>query len=51
MVKEKDKGISVKCKRCGYAWVTHGIHFYIPCPRCRTLMKIRELPKKVSEVV
>lgn len=46
MVKEKGKGMLVACKRCGYEWTTRGTLFYVPCPRCHTLMKIRELPPK-----
>jgi len=45
----KKDSISVTCKRCGYSWDTKGKHYYVPCPRCHTLNKIRELPPISAE--
>ena len=50
MTEEPQEGIKAKCKRCEYAWTTKGKMFYVPCPRCHTLVKIRDLPQKRRRV-
>lgn len=38
------ESIQAKCHRCEYEWTTKGKHYYVPCPRCHTLVSIRKLP-------
>lgn len=49
MPRPKNKtGMPVKCQRCGYEWLTQSENFYVSCPKCHGLTKIREI-KKIGE--
>jgi predicted Zn-ribbon and HTH transcriptional regulator len=39
--KKKTKGKPVKCKKCGYRWITKTKLYYATCPRCRYANKIK----------
>jgi predicted Zn-ribbon and HTH transcriptional regulator len=46
------EGTPAKCKRCGYEWLSQSELYYVSCPRCKTLVKIREpppAPKKLKK--
>ena len=37
---------NVTCKRCGHAWFTTSKMFFVTCPRCRKMVKIKEVADK-----
>lgn len=41
-------GKPVKCNTCGYGWLTQSKMYYVPCPRCRRIVKIRDI-KKITD--
>lgn len=45
MTKKNSDGTPVTCGRCGYSWNTKSEMYYVPCPRCHTQKRMKELPK------
>ena len=41
------QGTRVKCKKCGYEWITHSKRIYVTCPSCNTKVK-NELNKTAT---
>jgi len=40
---EENKGVKIKCKRCGHIWVYKGNNKWIAiCPHCKTSLSIRK---------
>jgi len=42
MVKNKT-GKNIKCKGCGYEWLTKSEMVYVVCPRCMNKNKVPEV--------
>jgi Zn finger protein HypA/HybF involved in hydrogenase expression len=39
-------GTKIKCKKCGYSWLTQSKMYFVPCPRCHIQIQIRSTKKE-----
>jgi hypothetical protein len=47
MAKNKE-GKPLRCHICGYSWLTQSKMYFVPCPRCRRLVKVQDV-KKITD--